>query len=92
METESRTLQTPSKANTEAIIYRANEERRKARQIRHVTWMLLLMLLLVPLAMHAGGIAAWVAHTNASYQHQWQQVGAYYKQMQTLLHQLHKHQ
>lgn len=56
---------------------------------RHVTWMLLLAIPLCMIAIHVGGIEAWVSHTSASWNHMWAQTRASYVQMHKIYQQLH---
>ena len=68
---------------------RFDRDRNTAR--RHVTWMLALAIPLGMIAMHVGGIDAWVTHTSASWQHMWSQTRKAYVQMHQVYQQLHSH-
>lgn len=58
---------------------------------RHITWLLLLAIPLGMIAMHVGGIDAWVTHTGASWNHMWSQTRASWVQMHQIYQQLHSH-
>ena len=58
---------------------------------RHITWLLLLAIPLAMIAMHIGGIDAWVTHTSASWNHMWSQARASWVQMHQVYQQLHSH-